>query len=128
LARPSGRATFLRRPAFAWLVVLALPVFAYATLFAPLPFFRTLWDAQVADALHVRQRMADRLVDARGLQGKSRAQVVALLGEPDEPADSVGDMVYVLGDERSFLGIDSELLAIRFDASGQVVAAKIRTD
>jgi hypothetical protein len=127
-ARPSRGVAILRRPAFLWpAVIVGLPLLVYLALHAPVPFVQMLWDAQV-EALDVRHRMADRLVEARSLQGKTRAEVIELLGKPDALADGNGDMIYVLGDERSFLGIDRELLAIRFDASGTVTAAKIRTD
>lgn len=61
--------------------------------------------------------------------GKSRAEVVVLLGEPP-PTDYFRqyDMVYWLGAERGWLTIDSEWLVVRLDANKRVSEARIVTD
>ena len=129
-ASRSRLAAFRRHPAFLWTVVpVGLLLLAYLALYVPLPFVRAAWDAESASdgPLHLRHRMADRLVSTQRLRGMSRARVVELLGEPDA-LTAGGEMVYVLGNDRSFLGIDSELLSVRLDHTGAVTGVAIRTD
>jgi len=99
---------------------------------APLPFKQSWWRAgetNYADPFHRRNRFADWLVLWSSLKGRSRADVVALLGEPT-PTEyfKQWDMVYVLGPERGFIAIDSEWLVIRLDARGAVREAPIASD
>src|SRR5688572_23107227 len=72
--------------------------------------------ASVPDGTYnsVRLRMADSfLADERPI-GKSREQIVSLLGEPnDTPYFAECDMVYYLGPERGPMGIDSEWLVLK---------------
>jgi hypothetical protein len=63
---------------------------------------------------YVRLRMADDLLD-RALQGKTRAQIVEMIGPSDETQYfSDWHAVYWLGPERGPYGIDSEWLVLRF--------------
>jgi hypothetical protein len=86
--------------------------------------------ASVPDGTYnsVRLRMADSfLADERPI-GKSRDQIVALLGEPnDTPYFSEYDMVYYLGPERGPMGIDSEWLVLKLK-DGAVTEAQLVTD
>jgi outer membrane protein assembly factor BamE (lipoprotein component of BamABCDE complex) len=69
----------------------------------------------------VRLRMADDLIAHNKLHKLTRAEVVKLLGEP--PTTNYfqdWDLVYWLGNERGFINIDSEWLAIRLDSDGRV--------
>lgn len=76
-----------------------------------------------------RRTMADDLVGDRALQGKTRAEVIELLGEPTQTEYFRDwDVVYWLGPQRGFLAMDSEWLVIRLDESGRVREAKITTD
>jgi outer membrane protein assembly factor BamE (lipoprotein component of BamABCDE complex) len=77
----------------------------------------------------VRLRMADRLIARQMLLGKTRGQVVEMLGEPTSTAYFRDwDMVYWLGPERGFFRIDSEWLVLKLGANGRVVENRIVRD
>jgi hypothetical protein len=77
----------------------------------------------------VRLGMADRLIARRTLIGKTRAEVVELLGEPPHTGYFADwDMVYWLGPERGFISIDSEWLVVRLAKDGRVVDNRIVRD
>lgn len=75
-----------------------------------------------AYALPIRLRMVDDLITRQILDGKSRSEVVALLGENVETAYfQEWDLVYFLGPGRYGNAIgDSEWLVIRFRSDGTV--------
>jgi hypothetical protein len=103
----------------------------YLVWFAPLGFDRAGWDAggvDARDSRHRRHRMADSLVASHTLQGKTRAQIIELLGAPEASGISTWDMSYLLGDERGFISIDGEWLVLRFDPAGRVNQAAVVTD
>lgn len=76
----------------------------------------------------VRGCMVDDLLDRYPLRGMTRAQVVALIGEPTEKeVFQEYDMVYWLGPERGLIGTDSEFLVIRLDANGRVSLVQLVT-
>ena len=102
----------------------------YAAFFGPLPFVRSWWQADDwLDPLHKRHRIADGLLLTGTLVGKSRAEIVAMLGEPPK-TDYFEDwsLVYMLGSERGLFSIDSEWLAMRLDITGAVTQAAIVKD
>lgn len=108
-------------------VILAGLVAGCLFAFGPLPFDRARWDAVLAarnDNDTTRNRMADWLLLWRSLTGKSRAEVITLLGEADMHSEA-NDLVYSLGRERSFISLDNETLTVTFDASGRAVSAQI---
>lgn len=73
----------------------------------------------------VRVEMIDDLNHRRLLIGKTRAEVLALLGPPtDELAD--WDLAWYLGPSGGY-GIDPEWLALRLDDSGRVIRYKVVT-
>ena len=73
--------------------------------------------------------MADRLIARRELLGKTRGDVVELLGEPTPTGHFADwDMVYWLGPERGFISIDSEWLVLRLAEDGRVVDNRIVRD
>jgi hypothetical protein len=79
----------------------------------------------------VRLEMADHLIASRALYGKTREEILGLLGEPSKSGKAYFpeyDFVYWLGPERSFISIDSEWLAIKLDSTGQVRAYELTTD
>jgi len=78
------------------------------------------------DSLHRRARMADWLLSQGTLSGKSRAQVVSMLGAPGSFRD--WDFAYSLGAERGLAPVDMELLVLRFDNNDRVVEARILRD
>jgi hypothetical protein len=73
--------------------------------------------------------MADGLVESETLKGKAKVAVLAMLGPPTE-TDKFKDyaLVYWLGAERGFIGIDSEWLVVNFDKSGTVSEVSIVRD
>lgn len=99
---------------------------------APLPLIETWWrgdEVRWNDPWNRRHRMADWLVLTHSLIGKTRAQIVAELGEPP-PTDYFRDwsLVYNLGPERGFMSIDSEWLVVRIGEDGRVAEARIARD
>jgi hypothetical protein len=78
--------------------------------------------------LAVRGCMVDDLLEKHELRGMTRAEVVALIGEP-EKSDLFPeyDMVYWLGPERGLIGTDSEYLVMKLDKSRRVTSAELRT-
>lgn len=87
--------------------------------------------ASKRDSGNVRARMVDDLVKSHQLIGKSRSDLISLLGEPNNPAPfkSAGwNMVYWLGQENSLFPIDSVWLVFRIDDDGKVVAFDKITD
>lgn len=77
----------------------------------------------------VRLRMVDDLLRRHPLRGMTRAQVVALLGEP-RPTRYFReyDLVYWLGPERGWLSMDSEWLVVRLDSRGRVAEYRVVRD
>ena len=76
-----------------------------------------------------RQEMADDVVARELLDGLTRTEVTALLGQPpDTEYFHDWDMVYRLGMERSFFSIDSEWLVVRFGEDGRVSEYRMVTD
>jgi hypothetical protein len=70
----------------------------------------------------VRLSMADGLIARDELRGLTRSEVVKMLGEPPPPEYfREWDMVYRLGMEGSYFGIDSEWLVIRLGPDGRVI-------
>ena len=96
----------------------------------PLPFDRAVWSAETEDIEDCRRhRMADWLVKKRRLIGMSRADVISTLGEPTVTSHfREYDLVYVLGNERGWMSIDSEWLLMRLDAAGRVSAVEMARD
>lgn len=77
-----------------------------------------------------RQKMLGSVV-RQVLRISNRAQVESLLGAatPDSYfAESQPDLLYYLGPERSFIGIDSEWLAIWFNENSTVKHWELLTD
>ena len=73
--------------------------------------------------------MADDLVNRQQLVGLTRQEVVALLGEPPKTEYfQEFDLVYYLGPERGFMGIDSEWLVLKLGAKGRITKATIAHD
>jgi hypothetical protein len=95
------------------------------------PFDSATWKASAADSSPqpVRLRTADSLLAQHPLTGLLRAEVTDLLGEPDT-TDKFNDydLVYYLGPEQGFMGVDSEWLVIKLDSNGRVTEAARTTD
>jgi len=95
-------------------------------------FESDVWKARSLDgnpSWPTRLRMVDDLLRRHLLDNASRPHVEALLG----PADATSyfrewDLVYQLGPERGFMGIDSEWLVVRLDQAGQVADYRVLRD
>ena len=92
-----------------------------------LPFDSEKWKAGNED--EIRIRMVDSLLRKYEFTGKSRAEVVAILGEPDKTGYFRDyDMVYRLGIERGFIRMDSEWLVLKLDVHNVVAEYRIACD
>ncbi len=75
-----------------------------------------------------RLPMADELLRSRALIGKTRAEVVTLLGEPPTTSYfSDWDMVYLLDPCRCLFPVDDEWLVVRLD-NGRASEVRIVQD
>ena len=81
------------------------------------PFDSVAWNKRHDDLANAtRIRMVDDLLRRHEFRGMTRDEVTAIIGEPDDtPYFKDWDMVYWLGPERGFMGIDSEWLVFRLD-------------
>ncbi len=123
-----------------WLAFVVCAVFAGATswcLFGDSiqerlnrrEFDSTEWKNTKNVTNNIRIRMVDDLLRRHHLNGMSREQVTALIGEPDKTEYfKNSDMVYWLGPERGFMNIDSEWLVVRLDSRKKVSEVKIVRD
>ena len=94
-------------------------------------FTRARWNdpASAFGAKAVRGCLVDDLLRLENLRGRTRAEIVALLGEPSKTAHFRDyDLVYWLGPERSLMSIDSEWLVFRLDGAGRVSEHRLVTD
>lgn len=113
------------------LIIAAMVCVAVVAAWALWPVGRAFDQAVWADEKQegARLEMADRIVARRMLDGKARAEVVAMLGEPPKTGYfSDWNLVYRLGMERGFISIDSEWLVVRFDANERVSEYRIVRD
>ena len=94
-------------------------------------FTPALWQDRAASQFPraIRGCLVDDLMAQTPLRGRSRADIVALLGEPPKTDYFKDyDLVYWLGPERGLISIDSEWLVIRLDALGRVSDFRLVTD
>jgi len=113
------------------LIIAATVLVAGVLVWALWPVGRAFDQAVWADEKQAGARLetADRIVARRMLDGKARADVVAMLGEPPKTGNSSDwNLVYRLGMERGFVSIDSEWLVVRFDANDRVSEYRIVRD
>ncbi|KFN01316.1 hypothetical protein DJ93_531 [Bacillus clarus] len=77
-----------------------------------------------------RVYMVDDLLKKHKLVGKSKEEIIQLLGYPTETRnfEKVTHTLYYLGNERGFIPIDSEWLAFQFDNEDRVVDYKLQKD
>ncbi|WP_410983325.1 hypothetical protein [Bacillus cereus] len=77
-----------------------------------------------------RVYMVDNLLGKHKLMGKTKKEIIQLLGKPTETKrfEEMNQTVYYLGDERGFISIDSEWLILQFDSDDKVVEYKVYTD
>ena len=116
---------------FGVVAVVAWPFYGYAIKerLRRQPFDKTVWQGQKDFRDDVRIRMVDDLLRRHDFHSKTRHQVTAVLGEPDETDYfKEWDMVYWLGPERGFMSIDSEWLVIQLDDDKKVTEYRIVRD
>ena len=112
-------------------VILAIFLFlCFRSFFPGRVFDAEQWQVNASQrGTKVRLAMADRIVARKTLKGKTRTQVTDMLGKPPTTDYfSDWDLVYWLGPERGFLGIDSEWLVVKLDRNGIVDDYKIVRD
>ena len=115
--------------------IVALPVlwfFFGDALKSPTPFDSEVWKKHGSwqSNAYPRLSMADDLIKRDALKGLKKGQVLEMLGDPgDHGYFRSYDLVYWLGPERSFIGIDSEWLAITLNkTTGSVENYKLVRD
>jgi len=132
MRRAGRRPKYLRAAAISVLVILLLLIAVWrVSTDNSMRFDSAAWkQAQAESSLDsIRLRMVDDLLARHDLGGRSRADIVELLGEPDETEYFRDyEMVWWLGPERSYMSVDSEWLVVDLNESGVVVEARIRTD
>jgi hypothetical protein len=76
--------------------------------------------------------MGEQLFDENVLLGKTKQEILEMLGEPAPkgfPYGAVGwDLVYQLGPEHGFFSIDDEWLMLRLNNEGRVFDQSLYTD
>jgi hypothetical protein len=89
-------------------------------------FDRAQWQDQTRIADGGRKAMAERLVARNALPGRTRAEVIDMLGEPTK-TDKLRkwSLVYHLGPGAPQPGAESDWLAVLLDQSGLVAEARI---
>ncbi|MGG5794563.1 hypothetical protein [Bacillus nitratireducens] len=77
-----------------------------------------------------RVYMIDDLLKRHKLIGKSNEEIIKLLGAPTKTSSLETGIttLYYLGNERSFIPIDSECLVLQFDKDGRVIEYKVQRD
>src|SRR4030042_924998 len=122
---PKWKATMkiLKYSGYSFAIIVAFFVVVLIVYERPMAFDKEVWlnSDKINQKPYPRLKMADDLIKKDVLIGLTRSQVIELLGEPgDHGYFRSYDLVYWLGPERSFMGIDSEWLAILIDDNGLV--------
>jgi hypothetical protein len=123
----------------ALLAILATPFVAFSVPVAldaarehrsRIAFDTTVWKASLTKRGDTtRIRMIEDLLRRHHLVGMTQDEVIGLLGKPPTPSSRPDyQLVYWLGPQRQFMGLDSELLAIRVGPDQRVVDARIVSD
>jgi hypothetical protein len=122
-----------RRKRWAILALAAVAIAAVAVWQLWYPgraFDPAAWQDKALIPQGIRLGMADRLLARGTLLGKTRAEVVAMLGKPpDTEYFREWNLVYWLGPERGgFFSIDSEWLVVRIGGDGRVAECRLVRD
>lgn len=99
--------------------------------FTRIEFSQVVWanTAVVYKQPYPRIKMINDLLLKFPLKGKTRAEVISLLGKPEAKSYFKNyDLVYWLGPERGFISIDSEWLLIKINKQDVVDEYSIATD
>lgn len=95
-----------------WLFVLAVLVISWSLLWLfEVPFNTELWKSSPTE----RYQMVDDLIESQELMGKTKAEVLTLLGKPNSSSTTQKDIfIYQLGEQPSFFKSRKEHLLIIF--------------
>ncbi|WLR55434.1 hypothetical protein LC048_24780 [Mesobacillus subterraneus] len=95
-------------------------------IFSPDKFNQDRWLKKPEE----RVDMVDSLLSEVNLKGKTKAEIIELLGEQEKDVyfKEPNNLVYYLGAERGFISIDSEWLVIWFDDKGKMTNYEVKTD
>lgn len=84
---------------------------------------------QLNQVSYPRLEMADDLIHDRTLYGKTKEEVIELLGKPsNDDYFKTYDLVYWLGPSRDWFSVDSEWLLIQLDDSERVIKYELGRD
>lgn len=84
---------------------------------------------ELSESERERFRLAEGLLSWGTFRGKSRDEIQAIMGVPEQTDYfSDWDEVYVLGPERGWLSIDHEWLVVNYDDQGKAIEAAILSD
>jgi hypothetical protein len=117
-----------------WLVIGAIVILVAAPVAWKLrnpgrAFEPVVWQDDADKGNGPRLDMADRLIARGTLFGKTRAEVVEMLGEPPKTGYfSDWDLVYWLGPERGYFRIDSEWLLLKLGPDERVTDYRLVRD
>ncbi len=92
-------------------------------------FDRHKWlDADLAQ--HTRSDMAADLLMQQPLVGRTKAEIIDLLGNPEQEPHKFAeyDLVYVLGPDRTVTPIDFEWMLIKLDDQGRATRIMFASD
>lgn len=91
--------------------------------------FQWKQSGQLNQVSYPRLQMADNLIRDRTLYGKTKEQIIELLGKPSDSGYFKDyDLVYWLGPSRDWLSVDSEWLLIKLDTSERVIQSELGRD
>jgi hypothetical protein len=86
--------------------------------------------AKADENMHTRSDMVSDLLNRYRLIGRTRNEVINLLGQPEQKPHKFSDydLVYVLGPDRTGMPIDFEWMLIKLDDRGRVARIKFASD
>jgi len=94
-----------------------------------IPFNSASWKADQDTENPLRIRMVDDLLAKNDFHGAAKAEIVALLGEPDHDVIFTDrDLPYRLGPERDYFSLDTEWLVFRLNLHDDVIDYAIMRD
>jgi outer membrane protein assembly factor BamE (lipoprotein component of BamABCDE complex) len=110
------------------LLIVGLIIYADTT---KIRFDSSTWKqtGQLNQSSYPRLEMAEDLIRDRTLYGKTKQEVIELLGKPSNDGYfKTYDLVYWLGPERGWFSVDSEWLLIQLDDSERVIKYELGRD
>ncbi|MCM3124978.1 MULTISPECIES: hypothetical protein [unclassified Mesobacillus] len=101
-------------------------IYVLFLIFSPDEFNQKKWVNKHSERID----MIDSMLSEVELKGKTKTEIIKLLGVEEEKAyfKEPNNLVYYLGDERGFVRIDREWLVLWFDDKDRVTDYEIKTD